>query len=507
MKINYIIKFVIFASLVLLPQIASSQDANQNSFLSAFSFDVDGFVNPNVGVRSQDRDFRQERLPDSVNRDTGTKNPMNNNPDFTGEAEIHIKAFAVNESQMEYGAIVELEESGNSTNQSESFTVDKAYIFSEYDFGKFELGNNSAANHKIKVGPQNFARGAGGINGKYLEYVNMPMLANSANSGVKNSVCAGGVGVGTDGVTASNACNNIKLPRFILIPTSPIAHGGYAKGFYNRDVDNNYSTNLSGDEFGFNKPKTSSQVRDGQFGDLQDATKINYYSPRISGFQAGFGFTPDTANTVTSAPISQDTGDIKNIVSYGVNYSQSVGNVGFAMSVTGEFGKVKQSSVANSARNNLNAYGVGAIVTFFGITIGGSYGNWGNSLQPKSGIYSCDYDSSQSFASQTCANGGRKFSNSTYNSAGIAYEFGHFASSLTYLKSNFQDNKYNAISFGVDYRVKKGLMPYIELTKYKFESNQPQASDILNQSSIGNSNRQLKDNEGYVTLVGLLFSF
>lgn len=508
MKIKHIIKSVVFAALVLLPQIANSQDSNQDISSSNFSFDVGGFINPNVGVRSQERSFNQERLPDAVNANTGTINPMSDNPDFTGEAELHLKAFSVTESEMEYGAIVELEATSSSTTRSESFTADKAYIFAESEFGKFEVGNNSAANNKMKVGPQNFARGAGGINGRYLEYVNMPMLSNSANAGVGSSVCSGGVGVGTDGITPSTACGNVKLPRFILIPTSPISHGGYAKGFYNRDVDNNYSTNSADKEFGFNKSRTSSQIRDGQFGDLQDVTKLSYYSPRIEGFQAGLSFTPSTANSVTSAPISQDgSGDIKQAVSYGVNYSKNLGNIGFAVSATGETGKVEQNSAASSARNDLQAYDLGAIMTFFGITIGASYGDWGDSLQPKSGIYSCNYDPSQPLASQTCASGGRKFSNSTYHTAGIAYEFGPFASSLTYLKSNFQDNKYNAISFGVDYRMAKGLMPYVEITKYQFKSNQPQASDILDQSSVANSDRQLKDNEGYVALIGLLFSF
>lgn len=506
MKINRITKFIVF-TILLFPQIARSQTSNLEYF-SDFSFDVDGFINPNLGFVSQNQNFNQERLPDSVSKNTGTSNPINNNPNFTGEAEIHFKTFAINDSDMEYGAIVELETTANSVANSKSFTADKAYLFTETNFGKFEFGNNAAANHKMRVGPQNFARGAGGINGKYLEYVNMPMLANSANNGVANSVCSGGVGVGADGASASSACGNIKLPRFILIPSSPIAHGGYAKGFYNRDIDNNYSINLAHKEFGFNKVKTSSQVRDGQFGDLIDATKINYYTPRISGFQFGLSFTPSTANSVTSAPISQDNSeDIKQSFSYGTNYSQSFGNVGFAISATGEIGKIENNASVSTARNNLNAYEFGAIMTFFGITIGTSYGNWGNSLQPESGIYSCNYDSSTTLASQTCTSNNKKFSDSTYQTAGIAYEFGHFASSLTYLKSEFQDNKYDAISFGVDYRIAKGLMPYVEVTKYQFESNQPQASDILNQSSIANGSRQLKDNEGYVALIGLLFSF
>ena len=55
--------------------------------------------------------------------------------------------------------------------------------------------------------------------------------------------------------------------------------------------------------------------------------------------------------------------------------------------------------------------------------------------------------------------------------AGVGYEFGPFASSLTAIESRFQMNKYKAASLGVDYKISKGVLFYVEGTYFKFESN------------------------------------
>ncbi len=499
---------------------AYSQNVSGNdNFSQAPVVNIGGFINANAGFRSEGSAYGKDRLPDAqitsgvVDDSTGTHNRMTNNPDFTNEAEIHIKVAGINEFGMKYGAVVELEANASVAARNEGFNADKAFIFTESNVGRVELGNNSAVNHRMKVGPETFARGAGGINGKYLEYINLPMLSDSTqvvNAGGTAIGNCNGFRVAADGtITQSGSdCSKIKLPRFILIPESPITHGGYAKGFYNRDTDNDYDTSGADASFGFNKNKTSNQVRDGQFGDLTDASKVSYYTPRMSGWQLGVSLTPDTGNSGTSATISGDnSGDIKQAVSYGVNYSDNFGNLGFAMSATGEMGKFEQNSAAAIQRNNLQAYDAGFMVTYLGATFGASYGNWGKSLQPKSGIYSCDYDSSLPIASQDCTAGtATKFSDAKYYTAGAAYQFGPFAASVTYLDSDFQKNTYNALSFGVDYKMAKGFMPYLEVTKYDFKSNQPKASDV-DQSTVSDNQRQLQDNNGYVVLAGLLFSF
>jgi hypothetical protein len=489
---------------------------------------ISGFINTSAVVRSQDKSYSGERLPDSVvdkgvvdNTKPGTYNRFSRKYGIVNDSEIYIKAGAMSESGLKYGAIVELEADLSQDGRSEGLNADKSFIFIESRVGKFEFGNNLAVNQKIKVGPALFARAAGGINGKYLEHINFSMLTDSSQvpSG-STSACSGGA--------SATACANIKLPRFILIPQSPIGHGGYAKGFYNRSSDNDYTTNNAGDlstnYSSFNRNR-SNIIRNGSFGELEDASKISYYTARLSGWQSGVSFTPDSGDSGTSYAISgADSGDIKNVVSLGTNYAENFGNLGFAVSLSGEYGKFENSKSiisSDSKRNDLKSYDVGFMATYFGFTFGGSYGSWGKSLQPKTGIYSCDYNPKDVIGKQTCTVTSdaatsqsqiNRFKNAYYYTGGVAYEFGPVAISATYLSSEFQKNKYSALSVGADYKLAKGLMPYVEVTKFEFQSNQPRyfnstSSSVVDHNLFSNSARQVRDNTGYVALVGILLAF
>ncbi len=466
--------------------------------------------------------YSQNRLPDAVGSNNssaiGTKNYNNNYNTFVNNSELYIKAASITDSGLKYGGIVELEANFSNNNlQKFRFNADKYFVFSESEIGRFEFGNNLAANQKMKVGPAMFARAAGGINGRYLQYINLPMLANSSQlSDPNNAACDGGVAIDSAG-NKSNNCNNIKLPHFILVPQSPIGHGGYARSFYNLSSSNDYNANDNGsiaDNSGsFNHNRKNNLVGSNNFGNFEDATKLSYYTPRINNIQTAFSFTANTKNSNTSATLSNNN-NIKNIISFGSNYSNSFGNVGLALSTTGEFGQSENTNINDNQiiiqKNRLASYDVGAMLTYFGFTFGASYGYWGNSLQPTSGIYSCQYDSSKTLANQSCNSANqnvRKFPHASYYTAGIAYEFGPIATSITTLHSQFQKNKYQATSLGIDYKLKRGVMPYLEITNFRFKSYQPSASNITNQSSLSNNNRQLKDNSGYVAMIGILLAF
>ena len=180
--------FLLFAALIFANAAYAQNNTGNDNFSAAPTVNISGFINSTAGFRTQDSAYGKDRLPDaqintvdnSTNNSTGTHNRMTNNPDFTNQAEIHIKVAGINEFGMKYGAIVELEANTTNAARNEGVNADKAYIFTESRVGKLELGNNSAVNHKMKVGPETFARGAGGINGKYLEYINLPMLADSS---------------------------------------------------------------------------------------------------------------------------------------------------------------------------------------------------------------------------------------------------------------------------------------------------------------------------------------
>ena len=494
--------------------LAQSLRNSTDNFANRPTVSVGGFVNVTAGGRDSDESFDTSRLPNEqigATDASGTQNPYSNDVDFANDSEIHIKVGGINEFGIKYGGVVELEADISTDGRDEGFNSDKTYIFTESRSGRLEFGNNIGANQKMKVGPTNFARAAGGINGKYLEYINAPMLADSTQDGITSIGNCDGFRVDATGlITVSGSdCTSIKLPRFILIAQSPVSHGGYAQGFYNRAADNNYDSGT----YSYNEEETDNLTgfnlnSDGSFGQLEDATKISYYTPRVSGWQFGASFSPDTANNGSSASFNGDeSDDIANVIGWGTNYSNNFGNLGLALSATGEVGKYEGSPYSDIKRNDLNAYEVGVMATYFGFTFGGSYGSWGDSLMPKTGIYSCQYDVNFALASQDCtAATSTEYDDSIYWTAGLAYQFGPIAFSATHITSEFQENKYNATSVGLDYRMAKGLMPYLEATQFEFESDHVIASDV-NQSTLDSSAQQIRDNSGYVVLAGILFSF
>lgn len=491
-KTNPLITALVF---IFSHKVVFAQTIPEKKFTQPYSpvFAVNGFVNFSAAQRNQENSFEKANLPDGM-----TSNYMSSPQVIGNDSQFFFKAATMDESRAKYGAVAKVEFNFNSDGRNENPNLDQAFLFSEQQFGKFELGNNQAVNQKMKTGPARFARAAGGINGKYLESVNMPMLTNSSQS--TSPVCSGGVG--------STACSNVKLPRFILLAQSPIGHGGYAKSFYRRGADNAYQS-ASPDYNDFNRSHFRA-LKDDSFDGVEDATKISYYTPRIEGLQLGASYTPTSANSGFTADTALDVDlmQITNIVSFGANYSEDFDNLGVTISATSENGQVKNSkSAAGVERSNLAAYDFATTLSYFGVTIGASYGSWGKSLQPKNEIYSCNYNSSLSLSDQTCTNDAEKFKNPYYYTTGIAYSFGPIAASITNIKSQFQKNNYEAVSLGLDYKLSRDLMPYFEFTKFSFKSNQPITSDTVNQSTIASNQAQVRDNQGYVFLTGILISF
>ncbi len=404
---------IAFLFLLISPQVAYSK-----------TFATSGFINFSAASRNQDSTFEQQNLPDGL-----TKNRLNNPQSIGNDSQIFLKFAKEAPDGVKYGITAKTEFNFNSDGRNENPNLDQIFTFAESDFGKFELGNNQAVNQKMKSGPALFARGAGGINGKYLEQVNLPMLGEASSA-----------------------------PHFILLAQSPIGHGGYAKSFYRPD-SSQYS--------GANRSQFRA-LKDDSFDGAEDATKISYYSPRISGLQLGTSYSPNSANIGVTKQVARDVNptSIKDIFSFGANYSEDFDNLGVEVSATAERGKVKNSHA------DLSAYDLGTSLSYFGFTLGASYGSWGSSLQPSLVNYT-------------------KQGGATYHTLGIAYEFGPLSTSITSLNSSFQKNNYSAISFGVDYKLTRSVMPYFELTKFSF-----------NPASQG-----AQGNQGYVFLAGALYSF
>ncbi len=411
MKISY---FFIALFCFLFPSLTNAANSGTKFSLSKNS-ELTIQVSSNVAAafRNQSSDFEQAKL------DNETNNRQDQNLALENNSQLYLKLEnknPQNSDQIKFGTIIKIESELSSAQNKGTINADQGFVYANSEsFGKIEFGDNIAVNQKMKVGPASFARGAGGINGNYLKYINLPI----------NS-------------------------QFILIAQSPIGHGGSA---------------LSGSQINQNSIKI---LRDKSFNGAEDATKINYYSPRIAGFQLGASYTPNSSNSLVSSTVfNGKNNSFLDVISVGANYTNSFDNFDYAFSATSEQAKSKAAT-----QNNLSAYDIATTMAYFGFTFGASYGSWKKSLQ----------------------NADQTFKNSTYKTLGISYQIGHFSVSLTNLNTNFEKNAYHATSLGLDYKLSKVFIPYLEITQFRFKSNQSQIQNIA-------------DNKGFVALTGFLISF
>ncbi len=96
-----------------------------------------------------------------------------------------------------------------------------------------------------------------------------------------------------------------------------------------------------------------------------DALKINYYSPKVNGFQFAYSFTPDTSKTSGDTNLYSDTGSGE-ATAYGIKYSGKIGGM-----------KVKASYGVNeldedTGEDEAEDTAVGLSVSSGNITIGGN---------------------------------------------------------------------------------------------------------------------------------------
>lgn len=196
----------------------------------------------------------------------------------------------------------------------------------------------------------------------------------------------------------------------------------------------------------------------------ENSNKIAYYSPRWSGFQIGLSYTPDTGDAGTTAGFTGElnAGNAEHVVAGAINYHGQWDKIGFAASLTGEFGDAELPGT-----QDLAAWALGASISYAGWTFGGSYGDWDDSLQVVNGTDAHFWD------------------------LGLAYDFGAFGASLGYLSSENGNNDFQNISLGVDYQLAPGLVPYAEVNIFEIDP-----------ATIA-----IPDNDGVVFLIGTQLTF
>ena len=210
-----------------------------------------------------------------------------------------------------------------------------------------------------------------------------------------------------------------------------------------------------------------------------NANKVTYYTPRFSGLQFGVSFTPDTGDRGSAAGVGTDssTTDYGNVFAGGLNFESDIADgVGLQASAIYETGTAEEGVTATTDdRNDLNAYSLGLGFDFEGFSVAGNWADLGDSGQLTTATVNDE---------------------SSYWSAGAAYENGPYGVSVTYLEStqgngtaatgtaNTGENEFNNIVVGADYQMAPGLVPYVEASFFEFENGSTNSAQDSSGTSV-----------------------
>lgn len=210
----------------------------------------------------------------------------------------------------------------------------------------------------------------------------------------------------------------------------------------------------------------------------EPARKVSYYTPKMQGFQAGLSYTPDTSNTGGGAITASTSGvdeykidgtnntyvinrNAKDAIAAGLSYEHNISDgVDLKVAATGEYGKaagklrvIENKGTANEKLlnsyklNDLATYNLGLTLNYGNFSYGASCGTLGKSLTTK------EFNKT-----------GR---NTKFLNGAIAYNQGPILTSVSYFKSNQFTNTLNSVTFGSEYKLAPGLLPYGEISYFE----------------------------------------
>lgn len=326
-----------------------------------------------------------------------------NSKDLRTSTEIHIAAEGTAANGLVYGAVVELEGSnGNASSSIEARAIgiddnangDTTYGYVSGNWGRVEFGDKEGAAN---------ARGDG--------------LAITA---------PGDFGLG-GAVASEESYRDFISPT----PLSTVTVG-----------PNEFATTAAAIDLLANAYEVANSDK---------ATKITYYTPVFSGFQAGISYATEAdSGNVTSRSEAATDNLYDSFVEAAARYDVEVSGVGLGLSAAYSRADSKDTDV-----EDLRAFSIGADAKYMGFTLGGSYVDAGDSAD----IETLDLiDDSKAYT------------------LGLQYETGPYVVGLNYLASEIETNgapdvEYDAVSLGATYTVAPGLDTYAEYTRFDFEGD------------------------------------
>lgn len=219
---------------------------------------------------------------------------------------------------------------------------------------------------------------------------------------------------------------------------------------------------------------------------------VSYISSRVEGFRFGVSYIPENrtnllfnkddltdlkniqninSNSYTEYFLTTQEREsfLRNIFAVGANYYTDLKGIELSFSAGFEHG-VAVSNVYD--KRNLNAYSLGLNLGYLGFTLGGSYINYGKSLQVKSELESglasviignnAFYDNS---GLEYSANGSYVFD------IGLGYAVDRYNTSISFLKSDFVNNVFWAGVFSLEIKATKNLANYLQIARYQFSAS------------------------------------
>lgn len=175
-----------------------------------------------------------------------------------------------------------------------------------------------------------------------------------------------------------------------------------------------------------------------------NAAKINYYSPRFSGFQLGLSYAPDLDDRGQGLVRSEVGGTAGDVFDIALNYQGTFESVDLGVAGAYTWGE------ADAGLEDMQAWVIGAMLGYQGFSIAASYGDWDDSLTANAANIDSDY-----------------------YTLGAAYENGPFGLSATWIDSEVDtgasSNDFDNLVLGADYKLAPGLTPYAELSFFEYD--------------------------------------
>lgn len=407
---------------------------------------------------------------------------------FNSDMHLYVDAKNTSDAGLTYGFSAEVETvDGNNDNgdvrnnigSGDRLEFTKAYAFMESGLGRLELGRPSGATKNMKVGAENIARGNGGIDGDFMDFIRTKGFVDNLGRNIVNNA------------TSASA-----------IATSPYVGAGVADQEFILHPDAYIECDKCGSRY---------------------ANKVSYYTPMFSGFQLGVSFIPDTgstgkdtfssknfiasqgtATTGTGAAYSVEGGkrpDFENVFDVALNYQNQFDMVGVTLGATGQFGKAEKvasggasvgSNTETRMTEDLRAYTLGAKLTYQNFSLAGAWADFGDTGHRKTGL------------SSSKATGFKD--DQYYWNIGLSWEQGPIGLGIGYMDSennlpfdstvtgattptqkDSMKNEFSNVVLSADYALAPGLKPFAEVSffdmKYK-GSTRTTAYDSKNRGTV-----------------------